>query len=1026
MNSEQLVSFLDDASAAASWLTDLGIRDPRAGHEHLVALANFGIPLDLLAGMAGQLSLHLGAVGDPDLALSTLRRFVAACRNPISFASLIEQDDLALPILLQLFAASTMLGDLLVDDPAAYDLLRLTEGQPVQRDQLMGELCGEVANLSNVRDVMASLRRFKRRETLRITYGDIIQRQSADLVATQLSYLADAVCEAALSFARRERSAKRGTPRRRDGQEARFVMIGLGRLGGNEQGYGAGIKALFCYDEDGRTDGERPVENAEFFDRVCTRFIQLLGQQTELGVAYEIDIDKTPAARLGRTCLTGKETVNYFDSRGRTWERQSLIKARPVAGNVSLGLEFWDDIEPWVYRRYLSRADITGIKALKRRFERRTARGGSAVLQVEGGVSDIEFTVQYLQLITGGDCREVRVGNTLRAIEQLAQAGSMTGGEAETLMANYNWLRRVEHRMEIVHGPATTELPQDDVALRRLALRCGYASSGDLASTMREDYRGHLRQNREIINRLLEEVFPEDLPADPEADLVLDPNPSPEAIHAVLGKYRFRDAIDAHHSLCALAVERIPFLSTRRCRHFLSLIARPLLQTIAQTPSPDATLANLCRVSDSLGGKGVLWELFHSNPPSLDLYVRLCSASPYLTSILTRYPGMIDELLDSLLLAKLPTLGELQSALDDLCRKVADIEPVLHSFKNTQHLNVGVRELLGKAEIRDSTAALADVAESCLQQIARDQYHKLVRKFGQPRMGTSDEPCELIILAMGKFGGREPNYHSDVDVMFTFAADGQTRHPPAIRDRDTTTNQHFFGELGHRIVKTLSENTAYGRLYESDSPLRPIGSSGPFAVSLGHIRQHYLSGQHRFSDVRVLCQARPVYGSEAVRSEASATLREILTAVRISELDGQSVRHERLRIQENAGPRNLKRGPGGTLDIEFITQVLQLRHAAMHPDVLRPNTLAALEALRQHQIMDADDAAFLTESYEFLRSVEARLRLLNTSARHDLPREGDELAKLAYLMRRQASSTLESDCARYTKQNRQLFDKLLR
>ena len=1026
MNVEQLVSFLDDASAAKAWLSDLGLRDTNAAHGHLVSMADAGMTLDLLAVVGEQLASNLPGVGDPDLAMSTLSRFIAASRNPLSLGSLIEEDRQALPTLLQLFSASPMLGDLIVDDPASYDLVRMTEGQPVDREPLMQEIVGEIANLTDPRAVMASLRHFKRRETLRIAYGDIIQSQSADVVAGQLSSLADAICEAVVQFARRNLATKHGTPTTRDGNLVRFVFVALRRLGGNEKDYEPKIRGLFIYEQEGRTDGSRSVDHREFFDKLCSDVIHFLGEETELGVAYDINIEKTPAHRIGRRCLTQRETIDYFDSKGRTWERQSLVKARAIAGDVSLGLEFLDAIEPWIYRRYLSRADITGIKALKRRLERRTEREGGALLDVEGGVLDVEFTIQYLQLITGGDQYEVRIGNTLRAIEQLEQVGSVTSEEAKTLIQNYNWLRRVEHRLEIMLMPMANELPQDAYALRKLALRCGYEANGqDLAAKFRDDYTRRTDENKEIINRLLHEMFAEDLPSDPVDDLVLDHNPSSELIQQVLSPYGFRDPTDAYHSLNALAVEKMPFLSTRRCRHFLSLIAKPLLESIAKTPGPDATLANLCRVSDSIGGKGVLWELFHTNAPSLDLYVRICSSSPYLISILTRYPGMIDELLDSLLLADLPTLGELQTELDELCSKVEDIEPVLHSFKNTQHLNVGVRELLGKADISESTATLADVAESCLQHIAQDQHQKLVRKYGQPSVDGGKKPCEMIILAMGKFGGREPNYHSDVGVMFTFEADGQTQHPPTIRNRETTTNQHFHSELGQRIVKKLSDNTPHGRLYDSDDRLRPLGEFGPNAVSLDEFQRHQLSGVHSFASLRRLCQARPVYGSEPMRAKAREILQEILTTATVADLDSDSIKRERHRIQESAGPRNLKRGPGGTVDIEFIVQALQLKNASLKPGILKPNTLDALVALHEHEVINSEDAGFLSDSYRFLRRVEARLRLLNTTARHDLPREGDELAKLAYLLQYDASSSLESECAQYAKRNRKLFDKLI-
>lgn len=1022
MNTDQLVRFLDDPGAAAEWLEDLGIKDVSTAHQRLIALADTGITLDLLCEISEQLSLHLPTSGSADRALATLARFVEASRSPISFGTLIEQDQQALPVLLRLFAASPVLGDWLVEDPAAYDLLRVTEGQPATRESLQTEMENEVDQLVDTGDVMKALRSFKRRETLRIAYGDIIAQQPLAVVTEQLTFLADSICGAAMRAAERQLVSKRGHPRLpRTGEASRCVLIGLGRFGGQELAYDARLRVLFIYEADGKTDGRRPIDNFEFYDQLITRTAELLSEPTELGTAYELDFSQSPTAKTGKSCLSLKATLDHYETRGRTWERQALIKSRCVAGDLNLGHAFLDAVEPWIYRRYLSRSDISGIKALKRKLERHADSRAGSLFDVDGGIHDLEFVVQYLQLINGGDAMELRVANTLNAIGQLEQTGCITPEESRTLETNYLWLRQTEHRQEVLQPSRTLS---DEEYVGQLATHCGYPGA-DGIQRFREECRAKSAENKQLIARLLEDTFSEDGDFDPASDLIMDPAPTEDRIEQVLRPFAFRDPIDAYHQLNALADEGVLFLSSRRCRHFLALIATPLLKAISQTPSPDATLANLCRVSDSIGGKGVLWGLFHTHPPSLDLYVRLCSSSAYLTSILTRYPGMIDELFDSLMLAELPSLGELQATLDDLCEPIDDIEPVLHSFKNTQHLNVGVRELLGKTGIEEATAALADVAQACVQRIANDQYRKLVHKYGQPRIGTSDQPAEMVILAMGKFGGREPNYHSDVDMVFLFEAEGSTSHPNTIRNRETTSNQHFFSELGQRITKTLSEHGPHGQLYSADARLRPLDASGPVAVSLEQFRDHYLSVAQPFSELRRYCQARPVFGSEPLRARVTDVLREILSRSTVLETDAESVKRERLEIQSAAGPRNIKRGPGGTLDIEFLNQLLQLRHASQDATILHANTLTALQAFRASGILSEEDAEFLCESYRFLRSVEAKLRLINTTARHDLPREEDELAKLAYLLRFPTSSKLESACAERTRKNRQLFDRLI-
>ncbi len=451
------------------------------------------------------------------------------------------------------------------------------------------------------------------------------------------------------------------------------------------------------------------------------------------------------------------------------------------------------------------------------------------------------------------------------------------------------------------------QLPANDEELRKVALRTGYrnANGNDALSEFRRDFQERTGLNRQILDHLLHDAFKDDPRTDPEVDLVLDPAPGQQQIENILGPYGFEDIPHAYNNLMELSSERIPFLSTRRCRHFLASISPSLLKAIAQTPDPDATLVNLSRVSDSLGGKGVLWELFSFNPPSLNLYVRLCAASPYLASILTSYPGMLDELLDSLMLDKLPSFDTLKATLDDLCRTAEDIAPMLHAFKNTEHLNVGVRDILGKEDIQATTAALSDVAEVCLQKVVATQYQRLTKKYGEPRIGTGADSgrCELTIIGMGKLGGREPNYHSDVDIMFLYEADGNTVHTRNSKRGQTTSNQHFFGELGQRIVKAISDHGPYGRLYESDPRLRPAGKSAPLAVSFDEFLRYHDEGAGQLWERQALCQSRPVSGSPEVRDRVKSVIRHVVTNHPWKPVYAAEIRDMRYRMQEGAQPK---------------------------------------------------------------------------------------------------------------------------
>ncbi len=673
-----------------------------------------------------------------------------------------------------------------------------------------------------------------------------------------------------------------------------------------------------------------------------------------------------------------------------------------------------------------------------------------------GGIRDIEFVIQFLQLLNGGDLPQLRTGNTLEAMTRLEQCGCLTNQERALLGENYNFLRKIEHRLQILFDLQTHMMPAEDAELRKLALRMGYADHptaalvvppghhvpmvGGLpakAGTTSErsalesflaDYREKTSFNRKILDHLLHDAFSDDEKSEAEADLVLDPDPPPELIEAVLSKYHFRDVKQAYKNLMALSEEKIRFLSTRRCRHFLAAIATQLLKEVGATADPDAALVNLDQVSDSLGGKGVLWELFSFNPPTLRLYVELCAYSPHLSGILTSNPGMLDGLMDSLVLDRLPTRGGLQETLKELCWAAEDIEPILHSFKNDEQLRVGVRDLLGKEDIQATTGVLSDIAEVCLAQIAVAEYQKLIAKFGRPQIADGSragEPCDMAILALGKFGGREMNYHSDLDIVFLYDADGQTAFDFGQWSARSTSNQHFFSELGQRIIKTASRLGAQGRLYEVDARLRPTGKSGSLAMTMHEFSRYYAEGSGQLWERQALCKARPVYGSPRTRRAAAAAVQRAAYGHRWRRKDAAEIREMRHRLEATVGAGDLKRGPGGIVDIEFLVQMLQLQHARRNPSLRTANTLAALQALKDAGLMSAEEEAFFESGYRLLRTIESRLRLMNSTARDQLPHDPMELNKLAHLLRYSSSDALMCDYEKTTREIRARFDGAL-
>ncbi len=1042
---DDFLTAADRNLAARNLAQTLGCLDLDAAVENLEKLQRLGIAEELLADCLQQLTAFLPASPNPDRGFSNLVRYIAASRSPQALLALFERDLAALPTLMRILATSQSWSEQLISDPESFDLLRMTEGLPVSRGILVDELATEISGHADLSIVAHSLHTYKRRETMRIAFGDFIGALPIEIVTQQLSTLAEAILETAVNVARRDTAARYGQALNASGVPARFAVVAYGKLGGNELSYAPNLDLLFIADPVQAIEGQRSVAVSDYFERVAKRVIQLLCDNHQQTAQYSVRMDLRPQLTRDSQVTSVEACARYFENQGQTWQRQAFIKARHVAGEASLTAELLEQLEPWIYRRYLSRADITEIAALKRQLEKRVLDNEQSLGNVNGragGVRDVEFLIQYLQLLNGGELSEVRTGNTLDAIAALERTGCLTTQERGILDDNYRFLRRIEHRLQIVLGDSTESLPEADPDLKQFLVASDFTTENgkpDLTSlTTQLDER--TQRNSRILNHLLSESFTEAGEIAPEADLILDQHPSSEAVNDLLSKYGFTEPQSAYRELIALGQEPISFLSSRRCRHFLAAIAPRLLQSLSRTPAADYTLANLRRVSDSLGGKSVLWELFQSSQPAMDLCVRLCAASPYLVSILTSNPGMLDELIDSLMLDRLPTTTQIENLLAELCHGVDDLGAILQSFKNSMHLHIGVRDVLGKDHIVDSHRALSDVAEACLKQTIDHEYHRLIQKLGVPIVSDgprAGEPAEFVMLAVGKLGGREPNYHSDLDVLFLFEGEGSTRGLLPHRRHDSIANRVFFNQLGQRVVKSITRVGPAGHLYELDARLRPLGGSVGLAASIQDLEDYFCRGPAQLWERQALCKARPVWASPTILPRIAESLRTMQSSLNWKPEYASDIARHRLRLEQGAAPMNIKRARGGTLDIEFIVQMLQLKHARVHPEVLTPGTVDALDQLRQADLIDSEQAELLKANYCWLRRVESGLRLMNLAARHELPTARDALNQLEFLLgnepsgrRTMPSATageahrLVDACTAIQSRNRQIFNEV--
>lgn len=1103
MHADQLRHSLDSVHQARSLLHTWTLRDFERGWQNLTHLAQ-ALPLESLRELCQPLSRLLPRCPDPDMALNNLERFLANPAGAAALPSLVEGRARSLEIMLQLFSTSQYFSDLLSINPDYLDMLRVPLRRSPSARELQEQLQAEVAAAYEDSTVLSTFRRFRQRQTLRIGTNDIIRERPLEEITRDISRVADVALEVALATALRNVTRRFGEPFTEEGEPARCAVFAFGKLGGEELNYSSDIDLMFVYDEEGNTRGKRvaSTDNAEFFGRVVTEVVRLLSANTDRGQAYRIDLRLRPEGQRGPLARSLASTLAYYDTLGRTWERQALIKLRCVAGDTRLGEDFLRAVEPFVYRKYLGFSEINGIKALKRRIEQRTSQSGENYTEVKtghGGIRDVEFAIQFLQLLNGGDLHEVRQRNTLLAMQALERVGCLTAQEFQFLDDGYRFLRKVEHRLQLLFDMQTHRLPDGDEELRKLARRMGYApgrrldgkgedrtanvklgddgpgfeapahddaseehdgkesQAQDIRSPILDprpipvpprpseplqafltDYREKTDLNRKILDHLLHQTFQgSDGQAEPESDLLLDPHPEPETIKAVLGRYPFRDVMGAYQNLTQLARETVPFLPSRRCRHFLASIAPQLLRALAETPDPDMALVNLEKVTASLGAKCVLWELFSFNPPTLSLYVDLCAWSQYLSEILINNPGMIDELLDSLVLNQPRTAEELSAELAELCRGASDLDPILHSFQDTELVRIGVRDILGKDTIRGTTAALSDLAETILVQIAQTQEPIVHKRFGEaylaegPRAG---KPSRYVLLALGKLGGRELSYHSDLDLILVYEGDGRTG-PPAGASRfdqyPETDNFHYFTEIAQRIIKATSVLGPRGRLYQVDMRLRPTGKSGSLVIPLSEFRRYYDDGGAQLWERQSLTRARVVHGDPNFGAEVMAAVAQGAFEFAWKPEYVDEVASMRERLEGSRKSRDLKRGFGGLVDVEFLVQLLQMKYARSQPALRTPNIWEALEAVAAVHLITAEEQAALMAGYDFLRVVQGSLRIVQNRSLDEVPENLEELEKLARRLgyaagpEGSAGRAFLSELERHTGAIRELFLRLL-
>ena len=985
----------------------------------------------------------IGSVPDPDMSLNNLERFVAASLGRGFLFSLFRDSPKVLNLVLTILGSSQFLADLLIRHPQLLawllepGLLRRPRGRRALEEDLQGMLRPQAAPARR----WQALRVFKARETLRIGVQDLLGNLDLSAVTEELASLAEVVLDAALGLCWDELVRRHGVPQHPETENGpaaptRFAIVGMGKLGGGELNFSSDIDLLFAYTAEGETAGVRGpagepvggITNAEFFRKLGEMLTKGVGEVTPEGHLFRVDMRLRPGGRAGGLVASLRAYEAYYEAYGQTWERQALIKARPVAGDADLGRAFLAMVVPFVYRQHLDHAAVAEIAAMRDRIALSLAgdrRGERNVKLGPGGIREIEFIVQAFQLVYGGRAPWVREVHTLRALHRIAEAGLIPREAYAALVAAYTFLRTLEHRIQILHQVQTHVLPEDPEALRALARRMGYkAARGagedeggeDEGEQLLRDFRRHAaavrRLSAEVLSAPAGQPEEEREAADPLA-LFFETDLPPEAVSGAMVAAGVRDPGRAARHLLDLR-EGPPLQNVApRSRRALGRLAPGLLKALAASPDPDMALHNLERFVNAAPARDTVLDLLAGDPGLLHRLVQLFGTSEFLAASFARYPECLEMLADPAALAQAPTPGDLASALRAALRGApagaggAARWDLLRRFKRMEEVRAGLRDVWDEADHTATARTLTALAEACVAAA-----HEMAAEDLAPRLGAADPPG-FCVLGLGKLGAGELIYGSDLDLVFVYRADGQTRGGAA----GGVAHREYFSRLADRVMKALTTITPEGAAYRVDARLRPGGGKGELAQSLEAVARHFAAGAEVWERMAWL-RARPVGGDVETGRAVLETLRRALYVPPPEDLTAR-IHAMRQRIEaERAGGRglHLKLGAGGTVDVEFLVHSLQLRHGHAHPELRAVDLMAAVSAAAGAGLMPVAEAGAVAEAYRFLRRVEGRLRIVLDRALEVLPEDPAELERLARRLGYQGAAPadrLRADLARH-------------
>jgi glutamate-ammonia-ligase adenylyltransferase len=867
-------------------------------------------------------------------------------------------------LLLGIFGASPHLTSLIERHPAG--LLATLAHAPEQRfATLVRDLAAEMAAADTGALAMRALRVFKNDIALLVALCDLAGVWPVMMVTQRLSAAADAAVGAAVRFLFRQ-AHKAGDWL--GAEPSGYIVLAMGKYGAFELNYSSDIDLIIFYDLT-RIRLRPGVEAQPFFVRLTRQLVRVLTERTGEGYVFRTDLRLRPDPGATPLALSTEAALNYYESFGQNWERAALIKARPVAGDLAAGAALLGELAPYIWRKYLDFAAIADIHAMKRQIHAfrgfgRIAVAGHNIKVGRGGIREIEFFAQTQQLIAGGRQPDLRVCDTLTALARLARRGWITGAAHRELAEAYGFLRTVEHRLQMIADEQTQTLPDDADKLTALARFCGFADSAAFAA--------HLTRALERVQAHYVRLFEHspDLTRG-GANLVFAGEADDPATLETLTRMGFTRASEMIALVRGWHHGRYPAVRSARARELLTEVQPVLVEALAKTANPDLALIGFDRFLSQVPSGVQLFSLLKQKPGLLELIAAIMGTAPRLARILSKRRRVLDAVLDPGFFGSLANRAQLEAMIAAELDAVPDLEGALDAARllaSEQQFLIGVRVLTGTISADQAGGAYALLAECLIAAMQARVERDMVRAHGHVTGGAA------AVIAMGKLGGREMTAASDLDLILVYDFEAMAVLSSGVKPLAPI---QYYTRLTQRLISAFTAPTAEGILYPVDMRLRPSGQKGPVATQLSGF-VHYQTREAWTWEHMALTRARVVSGPPALRRAVETAIRDVLLKPRDRRRTAADVSAMRARIEKEKGTRDpweLKQVRGGLVDLEFIAQYLQLVHAAVHPPILRQNTVEALEHMAQAGVLDPGAADVLLPAARLFNNLTQVLRL---------------------------------------------------